>query len=363
MNIEFLIVQHKKFGEPVAFIKKPNKIYVKKSRNKEKLLETLIVDCFSLSKYFEGAILNIDDSVLLSENVEKIITENNNIDMKNSVSAELLQYVGKSLSEIENPTKDELNVYMIENEGQVFIVFDIKAGIKRYSVVRHKRLSESPNKLFNRMLQSLIAKESFNNELIISVSHDEMKKWFSVFHFNKKNIKTIRKKKSEEAFFIENKNLIENKMKSTQNNEMLKQKHIVNEEDAKSYNNSVIIYTDGAVFPDKSCGVGVVLTKNEKMFKSFGVKVFDCIPDSNECEYRGIKEALKHVADHNIKADYIEIRTDSLNCASRISEGNVCHMFKELTGRIKANIAVKWNKGHAGIEFNEMADLLAKMAA
>lgn len=126
---------------------------------------------------------------------------------------------------------------------------------------------------------------------------------------------------------MKNKSLIESKVRSEKNNNKLKSKYKIDEKEKDKYTNPILIYTDGAVFPDGRSGIGVVVVENNHVIEFFG-KAVDFNIDSNECESIAIYEALKYVQTKlPFSVDYVEIRTDSLNCLKDMDEEKMLVVF------------------------------------
>lgn len=385
MVLECAIEKYKD-GEIVAFVKKTNKIVFKRANKKSKnnTFDTLLNYCFSMSKYFSKVL--IKSCNILNEDQLKQLYKNGNVFLVDKLSDEMEKHISSSLNEIDNPTDDHLKIATFEYENETFIHMEVKSGVKKYTLFRHKRLREDMSDFIKRTLTSCITNAMFKKEKLNIYFSDMEKSNFelkdvalkSINKNTKKTNKNIIVNKMKELFdfdkheFIDkNKLELDNKIKSSFKNLALQSVYEVNEEDIKQYNKGNIIYTDGAVFNCGGCGVGgVFVDENMKIINRLSLKLKDKKLTSNDCEMEGIYESLfayKNVA-MNENIDYIEIRTDSLNCAINIDKKLNHKRVKRVNALIDEysnngiKVVVRWNKGHIGIELNEMADILARSA-
>lgn len=364
-NIECLILSESVYGQPAAFIKNPNKIYLKRAEDKKSTQEqfdSIFRYCVGLCQHFENVFIKstAEMTQLMKDEFGRI----DNLHFKQELSNEMEEHVLMVLMEKENPTSDSLVFKRIEYKGEKFLIVDVKVGLKMYSIIRQKRLAETEQTLFCRVFKSIMVKERFGKGFNISVSDEQM------FSFVEKMKLKLKNKLSligvdENACICQYQHLFEHKIKNVRNSDQLKQTYVVDESEISNYQNGLVIYTDGSVFNDGQCGVGIVMVQNNEVICQLGKKVENNLT-SNHCESFGILTALEYIKDHAVlfqKYDYIEIRTDSLNCADQIGIGSTIAKTQEILELIESldqKIVVRWNKGHSGIEYNDLADELAR---
>lgn len=133
----------------------------------------------------------------------------------------------------------------------------------------------------------------------------------------------------------------------------------------------VTVYTDGGCTINPGVGgYGIVILRNGESPKTIS-KGFEHTTN-NRMELMAVIETIKLFKDKNIK---VSIFTDSKYITDSINLGWVYKwrskdfdgtknpdLWKKLLGVLSKNITLSWVKGHAGNEYNEMADKLSKEA-
>lgn len=135
-----------------------------------------------------------------------------------------------------------------------------------------------------------------------------------------------------------------------------------------------ILWTDGSAKPNPGHGGWAVIDAKTKQPVKTGA---DRYTTNIRMEATAIKEAIKYAATKN---EPVEIHTDSefwINVLEKWAPTWKRNNWTKRTGKIKNLDLVKelyqlyqdndvtliWEKGHAGLELNELADLAAKSAA
>lgn len=361
MISEVLIMKDEKVSNhPFMFIQKHNKIVFKK-------LNSVIVDVEdslfkmlnNFSKFSEQLNLVIDTD--LSEDFLSMVKTIENIEFVEKISETMALHV-------KNFYNDENYVSLGEfsKEGLSFIAVKIKNKQRIVEKLYFNRYEEDYNRFVSRVLSHVRSMTKKKIDFPIYFSNRETMENYKKFKWAKK----VQIKQCElfnfnaEDYISKNIREIENRIKSESNNQELKEKYSVNYEDVNKYKNPVIVYPDGAVFPNGRSGIGVVFVEKDQVVNFFG-KSTDFGISANECESIAIYETLIHAKQHlSFSTDYLEIRTDSLNCIRNIDEGNDVDKTMEIKSLLEEmtwlDIKICWNKGHSGIFHNEMADIIAK---
>ena len=127
--------------------------------------------------------------------------------------------------------------------------------------------------------------------------------------------------------------------------------------------NTIIIYTDGASSGNPGpAGIGAVLVFNEQKKE---ISEFIGTATNNIAELKAIEKALEKLKRRDLP---VRLFTDSTYCEGLLSKGwkpkknlNLINRIKNLIHEFKDFKIIKV-KGHAGIELNERADILATSA-
>lgn len=361
MISEVLIMKDEKVSNhPFMFIKKHNKIVFKK-------LNSVIVDVEdSLYKM-------LNNFSKFSDQLKLVVKVNLSTEFFSKVkeikNIEFVETVSKSMeNHISNFYNDENYVHLGEfsKEGLSFIAVKIKNKQRIVEKLYFNRYEEDYNRFVSRVLSHVKSFTKKKLDFPVLFSNVETMENYKKFKWAKK----VQIKQCDifsfnvEDYVSKNIKEIENRIKSESYNQELKEKYGVNYDEVKKYKNPVIVYPDGAVFPNGRSGIGVVFVENDQVVNFFG-KSTDFGISANECESIAIYETLIHAKQHlSFSTDYLEIRTDSLNCIRNIDEENdvdktmaIKSLLEEMTW---IDIKICWNKGHSGIFHNEMADIIAK---
>ena len=135
------------------------------------------------------------------------------------------------------------------------------------------------------------------------------------------------------------------------------------------------IYVDGSCIKNNKGGFGVVVTENNNILTTYSERFEDIT--NNQMELKAILWAMHYIIDNNI-TDKVIIYSDSQYAISSFRDWAPTW---ERKGWIRAkgepvlnlelvqegykllgdygNIILKKVKGHSGVEFNELADMLA----
>lgn len=355
-----IMMDHKVSSYPFMFIKKHNKIVFKKLNSivfdvEEALLKMLN----NFSKFSDKLSLVLQTE--LSENFKDSVSKIQNIEFSENPSESMQVHV-KNFYNDEN----YVNLGEFSQSGLSFIAVKIKNKQRIVEKLYFNRYDEDYNRFVSRVLSHVRAFTKKKLDFPVRFSNKETME-------NYKNFKWAKKVQVKQyalfdfnvnEYISKNEKEIENRIKSESYNQELKEKYSVNYEDVKKYKNPIIVYPDGAVFPNGRSGIGVVFVENDQVLNFFG-KSTDFGISANECESIAIYETLIYAKQHlPFHTDYLEIRTDSLNCIRNIDEGNdvdntmkIKDLLEEITW---LDIKICWNKGHSGIFHNEMADIIAK---
>ena len=135
------------------------------------------------------------------------------------------------------------------------------------------------------------------------------------------------------------------------------------------------IYTDGSCIKDNKGGFGIVITENNQILDTYSERYNDTT--NNQMEMKAILWAIHYIIDNNI-TDKVIIYSDSQYAISSFidwapgwerngwvrSRGEPVLNLELVQEGYKllgdyGNIILKKVKGHNGVEFNEIADMLA----
>lgn len=128
------------------------------------------------------------------------------------------------------------------------------------------------------------------------------------------------------------------------------------------------IYTDGSCKPTNPgpAGYGVVVLEDGEIIHYCAAYIGEAT--NNVAEIGGIEYALDWLLTQNRSWDEVTIYTDSNYCVGLFTKNWNARKNKELVKRVRGklenfpNLNIKWVKGHAGNEYNEVVDKLAGLA-
>lgn len=347
---------------PFMFVKKHNKIVFKKMCGNIIDVEGTILRMLSnYSKFSDDIKVCLSHTLQASEELKETISDIHNVQLIESPTQEVIDHINHFYD-----SENFVELGEFDYNGESFIGVKIKHDRKIIEKLYFNRFGEGYQRFISRVLGHVKEFTDGKIDYPVSFSNKSSIELYKNFKWDKKvNIDKYSHFSFDVDDYIKrNEREIDNRFKSESSNYELKQKYIVDHEDIKKYKHPIVVYPDGSVFPNGKSGIGVVFVENDHVLNYFG-KATPSDIEANECESIAIYEALLYAkVNLPFDTDYLEIRTDSLNCIKNIDEKNNVDKTLDIIALLEEikwlDIRICWNKGHSGIFHNEMADIIAK---
>jgi len=131
----------------------------------------------------------------------------------------------------------------------------------------------------------------------------------------------------------------------------------------------ISIYTDGSCKPTNPgpAGYGVIVLEDDKVIHYCAGHIG--VETNNVAEMSGIEYAIDYLIREGRNWEEAVIYTDSSYCVGLFTKNWIARKNTERVKTIREklencpNLDIKWVKGHAGNEYNEVVDKLAGIAA